>query len=63
MPIPVTDWKTAIPQLLREKARVKKLFLTHLSERYGKNPEKILKEAKKIFKNSYLAKDLDVVEI
>lgn len=48
---------------IARKARVKKLFLTHLSERYEKNPEKILREAKKIFKNSYLAKDLDVVEI
>jgi ribonuclease Z len=48
---------------IARKARVKKLFLTHLSGRYEKNPEKILKEAKKIFKSSYLAKDLDVVEI
>ena len=48
---------------IARNARVKKLFLTHLSERYEKNPEKILKEAKKVFKNSHLAKDFDVVEI
>lgn len=48
---------------IAKKAKVKRLFLTHLSERYEKNPERILKEAKKIFKNSYLAKDFDVVEI
>ena len=48
---------------IAKKAKVKKLFLTHLSERYEKNPDKILREAKKIFKNSYLPKDLDAVEI
>ena len=48
---------------IAKKAKVKRLFLTHLSERYEKNPDKILREAKKIFKNSHLAKDLDVVEI
>ncbi len=41
----------------------KKLILTHISQRYTKNQEKMLKEAKKIFKNSFLAKDLMSVEI
>ncbi|MFH1327217.1 MAG: ribonuclease Z [archaeon] len=46
-----------------KKAKVKKLVLTHLSQRYESNPGLILKEAKKIFKNSILVKDLDVLEI
>ncbi len=46
-----------------KKAKVKKLFLIHISQRYSKNLEQILKEAKKIFKNSYLPKDLDSLEI
>jgi len=48
---------------IAKKAKVKKLILTHLSQRYEKNPKKILNETKKIFKNSTLAKDLMVVEI
>lgn len=48
---------------IAKKARVGKLVLTHLSGRYEKNPERILKEAKKVFKNSYLAKDFDVIEV
>lgn len=46
-----------------KKAKVKKLILTHISSRYEKNLNQILSEAKKIFKESYLVKDLDVVEI
>ena len=43
---------------------VKKLYLTHVSQRYEKDEFKIiLKEARKIFKNTYLAEDLKVVEI
>ena len=48
---------------IAKKAKVKKLFLTHISQRYEKNQKKTLGEARKIFKNSFLAKDLDVVEI
>ncbi len=48
---------------IAKQARVKKLILTHLSNRYDKNPDKVLKEARKIFKNSSLAKDLEVIEI
>lgn len=48
---------------LAKKAKVKKLILTHISQRYEHSPEIILNEAKKIFKNTTLAKDLDVVEI
>lgn len=46
-----------------KKAKVKKLILTHISSRYEKNLNQILSEAKKIFKESYLVKDLDVIEI
>lgn len=48
---------------IAEKAKVKKLILTHLSQRYDKDKKKILNEAKKVFKNSFLVEDLDVVEI
>jgi len=48
---------------IAKKAKVKKLILTHLSQRYEKNPKKILNEAKKVFKKVSLVKDLDVVEV
>jgi len=48
---------------IAKKAKAKKLFLIHISQRFSKNMKDILKEAKEIFKNSYLPKDLDVVEI
>jgi ribonuclease Z len=46
-----------------KKAKSKKLILSHVSSRYDKNPGKILSEAKKIFKNSHLAKDLESFRI
>jgi len=48
---------------IAKKAKVKKLVLTHISSRYEKNLNKILKEAKKVFKSSRLVKDLDVVRV
>lgn len=48
---------------IAKKAKVKKLILTHISQRHEKNMEGILKDAKKIFKNSHLVKDLDVVKV
>jgi len=48
---------------IAKKSKSKKLILTHLSQRYEKNKKKILNEAKKIFKNTHLVKDLDVVEV
>ncbi len=48
---------------IAKEAKVKKLILTHISQRYENVQEKILKEAKKVFKNTSIAKDFDVVEI
>ena len=47
---------------IAKKAKVNKLILTHISQRYEHNPKIILEEAKMVFKNTTLAKDLDVVE-
>ena len=48
--------------MIGKRAKVKKLILTHLSERY-KNKSEILNEAKKIFNNVQLANDFLEVEI
>lgn len=48
---------------IAKKSKSKKLVLTHISQRYEGNAKKILDEAKKIFKNTILANDFDVVEI
>ena len=48
---------------IAKRSKSKKLLLTHISQRYKRNPKKILDEAKKVFKNSHLVKDLDVVEV
>lgn len=44
---------------IAKKARVKELLLTHISQRYEHCPEKLQKEARKIFKKTKLAKDFD----
>ncbi|MBU0959187.1 MAG: ribonuclease Z [Nanoarchaeota archaeon] len=46
-----------------KKANVKKLVLTHLSMRYEKDPKIILNKAKKVFKNTVLARDFDVFSV
>jgi ribonuclease Z len=48
---------------IAKKAKSKKLILTHISQRYNQNKKKLLDEAKKVFKNSQLVKDLDVISI
>jgi len=48
---------------IAKKSKSKKLVLTHISQRYSKNPKKILDAAKKIFKNSVLVNDLDEIEV
>jgi len=42
---------------IAKKSKTKKLILTHISQRYSKNPKVILNEAKKTFKVSELAED------
>lgn len=46
-----------------KKANVKKLILFHLSQRYDKNPELLLNEAKKIFKETQIAEDFMELEL
>jgi ribonuclease Z len=48
---------------IAKKAKAKELVLTHLSQRYSKNFGKIEKEAKKLFKNTKLARDFMKIEI
>lgn len=48
---------------IAKRSKSKKLILTHISQRYSKNPKKILDAAKKIFKNSVLVKDFDEIEV
>ncbi|MFA4952892.1 MAG: ribonuclease Z [Candidatus Pacearchaeota archaeon] len=48
---------------IAKKAKVKKMILTHISQRYDKNPKRLLNEAREIFKNSFLVEDLESVEI
>ena len=50
---------------IAKKSKSKKLFLTHLSQRNEtkQNKKQILEEAKKVFKNTIIAQDLDNLEI
>lgn len=48
---------------IAKKAKVKELYLTHISQRYEMREGQILKEAKKKFKNTFLAKDLMRVKV
>ncbi len=48
---------------IAKKSKSEHLILTHISQRYENDSEKILKEAKKIFKNSTLAEDLMSLEV
>ncbi len=48
---------------IAKKSGSKKLILTHISQRYEKNYKKLLQQAKKIFKNTTIAKDLAKIEI
>lgn len=48
---------------IAKKSKSKKLLLTHISQRYDKNPKKILDEAKKIFKKTSLVEDFDGFEV
>ncbi len=48
---------------LAKKAKVKKLILMHLSQRYEDIPKVIEKEAKEVFENTTVAEDFDKVEL
>jgi len=48
---------------IAKKAKVKKLIITHVSQRYEKNLSDVLKEAEKTFKKTELAKDFMSIEI
>ena len=48
---------------IAKKAKAKKLIITHISQIYEKNPEVVLKEAKKVFKNTFLAYDFMKIKV
>jgi ribonuclease Z len=48
---------------IAKKSNSKRLFLTHISQRYEHAPQLLLKEAKKIFKNTELAEDLMKIDV
>jgi len=48
---------------IAKKSDSEKLILTHISQRYEKEKNRILNESKKVFKNSFLAEDLKSFEI
>ncbi len=48
---------------IAKKSKSKRLILVHLSQRHEKNEGKLVSEARKKFKNTKIAKDLDKVEI
>ncbi len=48
---------------IAKKSKSKKLILTHISQRYENKSKEILQEAKKVFKNTEIAKDLDSFHI
>lgn len=46
-----------------KKSKAKQLILTHISQRYENNENRILKEAKKIFPKTQIAEDLMMIKI
>ena len=48
---------------IAKKAGAKKLYLSHISQRHEKEFSKILGEARKIFKNTWIAEDLMKIEV
>ncbi|MEX0932708.1 MAG: ribonuclease Z [Candidatus Pacearchaeota archaeon] len=49
--------------MIAKDSKSDKLILTHISQRYENNLEKLLEDSRKKFKNSVLAKDLDSFEV
>lgn len=48
---------------IAKKSNSKRLVLIHLSQRYDANPKEVEKEAKKVFKNTKIARDFDKIVI
>ncbi len=48
---------------IAKKSKSKKLYLTHISQRYDNNLRSVLLDAKKSFKNTLIAEDFDQFEI
>lgn len=48
---------------IAKKSKSKKLIITHISQRFENDMNRILKEVKGVFKNTDLVKDLDVVNV
>lgn len=48
---------------IAKKSASKKLILTHLSQRYENKEKLVLAEARKVFKNTEIAEDLDKIEV
>jgi len=48
---------------IAKKNKVKQLILTHISQRYEKDSEVLLHEAKSVFPNTKLAHDFDKIEV
>ncbi|MBW6442739.1 ribonuclease Z [Patescibacteria group bacterium] len=48
---------------IAKKAKVKRLFLVHISQRFSKDLKRVLEDSKRIFNSSYLPKDLEKIEL
>jgi ribonuclease Z len=48
---------------LAKKNKVKKLVLTHISQRYEHEPKRLLAEAKRIFQKAELAEDFTKIKL
>ena len=48
---------------IAKKAKVKELVLTHISQRFEYKEKKLLKEAKEVFSNVKIAKDLMSIDV
>lgn len=48
---------------IAKKAKVKKLIITHIGQRYEQNLSRIEGEAKKVFKSTHAVRDLEKIEI
>ena len=48
---------------IAKKSKSKRLVLTHISQRYEQNLKKLLQDAKRIFKNTSIARDFEEINI